>query len=50
MPELEGKGSLLLAFFNIDYHSYVAPITEKLMKNPNKVFKLTLEEVKKKNA
>jgi len=47
-PVLKAEGHVLLSFFNIDYHEYVAPITEVLMNNPTKIFKLTLTEVKKK--
>jgi len=47
-PVLKAEGHVMLSFFNIDYHSYVAPITEVLMNNPTKSFKLTLTEIKKK--
>ncbi len=47
-PVLKGEGHVLLSFFNIDYHAYVAPITEVLMSNPTKSYKLTLTEIKKK--
>jgi len=47
-PVLKGEGHVLLSFFNIDYHAYVEPITRVLMNNPNKIFKLTLTEIKKK--
>lgn len=46
-PEIEAPGHVLLSFFNIDYHSYIEPITEVLMNNPEKIFKLTLEKKKK---
>jgi len=45
---LKAEGHVMLAFFNIDYHSYVAPITKVLMSNPTKTYKLTLTEIKKK--
>lgn len=47
-PVLKAKGHVLLSFFNIDYHEYVSPITEVLMSNPTKSYKLTLTEIKKK--
>ena len=47
-PVLKAEGHVLLSFFNIDYHTFVAPITEVLMNNPTKTFKLTLTEIKKK--
>ncbi len=47
-PVLKAEGHVLLSFFNIDYHSYVSEITEVLMENPSKIFKLTLTEIKKK--
>lgn len=47
-PVLKAQGHVLLSFFNIDYHESVAPITEVLMNNPTKIFKLTLTEIKKK--
>ena len=47
-PVLKAQGHVLLSFFNIDYHLSIAPITEVLMSNPTKTFKLTLTEIKKK--
>ena len=47
-PVLKAEGHVLLSFFNIDYHSYVEPITKVLMNNPTKIYKLTLTEIKKK--
>jgi len=47
-PVLKGQGHVLLSFFNIDYHESIAPITEVLMSNPTKTYKLTLTEIKKK--
>ena len=44
---LKGEGHVLLSFFNIDYHEFVAPITDVLMSNPTKTYKLTLTEIKK---
>lgn len=45
MTEISGKGHELLAFFNIDYHAFIEEITDELMKNPSKNFKLILERV-----
>lgn len=47
-PVLKATGHVMLSFFNIDYHAFVAPITDVLMSNPTKTFKLTLMEIKKK--
>jgi len=47
-PAIKAEGHTMLSFFNIDYHSYVSNITEVLMSNPTKTFKLTLTEIKKK--
>jgi len=47
-PVLNAEGHVMLSFFNIDYHEYVSPITEVLMNNPTKQYKLTLTEIKKK--
>ena len=47
-PVLKAEGHVMLSFFNIDYHEYIAPITKILMSNPTKSFKLTLTEIKKK--
>lgn len=47
-PVLKAEGHVMLSFFNIDYHAYVVPITEVLMNNPTKSYKLTLTEIKKK--
>lgn len=45
---IKAEGHVMLSFFNIDYHSYISNITEVLMDNPTKTFKLTLTEIKKK--
>ncbi len=47
MTEIYGKGHELLAFFNIDYHLYIADITNQLMRNPNKNFRLSVERIPK---
>ena len=47
MTEIYGKGHELLAFFNIDYHFYIEEITNELMRNPNKKYKLSIERVLK---
>ncbi len=47
MVEVCGKGQDILAFFNIDYHEYIKEISDELMRNPNKKYKLTLERVSK---
>jgi len=47
-PVLKAQGHVLLSFFNIDYYESIAPITEVLMSNPTRTFKLTLTEIKKK--
>jgi len=47
VTEIIGKGHEILAFFNIDYHLYIKELTDELMRNPNKKFKLSLERIKK---
>ena len=47
-PVLKAEGHVMLSFFNIDYHASISDITEVLMSNPTKIFKLTLTEIKKK--
>lgn len=47
-PVLKAEGHIMLSFFNIDYHESITPITEVLMNNPTKSYKLTLTEIKKK--
>jgi len=49
VPEIYGKGHVILSFFNIDYHDFIEEITSKLMDNPDKYFKLTLERIPKKS-
>jgi len=44
MPKIYGEGHVLLSFFNIDYHESITDITEVLMSNPTKRFRLSLEE------
>lgn len=44
---IKAQGHAMLSFFNIDYHMSITPITEVLMSNPTKTFKLTLTEIKK---
>jgi len=43
---IKGKGSELLAFFNIDYESYIKEIVDELMSFPNSDFTLTLKRKK----
>ena len=45
---ISGKGYQLLALFDVEYHASSAKITDVLMGNPNKKFKLSLKEIKKK--
>jgi len=45
-PVLKAEGHVMLSFFDIEYHEYVTPITNVLMSNPTKKFKLTLTEIK----
>ena len=40
--EIYGKGHEILALFDIEYHFFSKEITDELMGNPNKKFKLTL--------
>ena len=47
-PVLKAQGHVMLSFFNIDYHESITQITNVLMSNPTKTFKLTLTEIKKK--
>ena len=44
-PVLKGKGHELLSLFDIEYHASSAKITDVLMGNPNKKFKLSLEKI-----
>ena len=50
MPKLEGEGHQILSLFNIDYHEVLKEITDELMSNPEKKFRLTVKEIKKKNG
>ncbi len=43
MPKIYGKGHQLLSLFDIEYHAFSAEITDMLMSNPNKRFRLSLE-------
>jgi len=38
-----GKGHEILAFFNIEYESYIQEFASELMTNPNKRYRLSLE-------
>ena len=38
-----GKGYEILAYFNIDYESYIREFANELMSNPNQRFRLSLE-------
>lgn len=53
MKGIYGQGHVLLSFFNIDYHESINEITEVLMENPNKRFRLSITpaplKYKKKN-
>lgn len=53
MPAIYGKGYVLLSFFDIEYEDSISKITDILMSNPNKRFRLSLEAAplkKKKNV
>ena len=43
MPVIYGDGHVLLSFFDIEYEDSISPITDVLMSNPNKRFRLSLE-------
>lgn len=45
-----GKGHVLLSMFDIEYHAFSENITNVLMSNPNKRFRLSVSEapIKKK--
>ena len=43
MPVIYGEGHVLLSFFDIEYEDSISTITEVLMSNPNKRFRLSLE-------
>ena len=43
MPVIYGDGHVLLSFFDIEYEASILQITEILMSNPNKRFRLSLE-------
>ena len=51
MPNIYAKGHVLLSFFDIEYEDSILQITDVLMSNPNKRFKLSLEPapLKKRN-
>ena len=44
MTEIYGKGHELLSLFDIEYHQFSKTITDELLSNPEKKFKLVLEE------
>ncbi len=48
MPVIYGQGHVLLSFFDIEYEASIITITDVLMSNPNKRFKLSLEPAPKK--
>jgi len=48
MAKLEGEGHQILSLFNVDYHETLQEITDELMSNPTKQFRLTVKEIKKK--
>jgi len=43
MPVIYGEGHVLLSFFDIEYEDSISKITDVLMSNPNKRFKLSLD-------
>jgi len=45
MPVIYGDGHVLLSFFDIEYEGSISQITDVLMSNPNKRFRLSLKEV-----
>ncbi len=44
MPVIYGEGHVLLSFFDIEYEGSISSITDVLMSNPDKRFKLSLEK------
>jgi len=50
--EIFGKGHELLSMFDVEYHAFSAEITNMLMGNPNKRFRLVLQRapLKKKSS
>jgi len=43
MTKIYGKGHEILAYFNIEYESYIQEIVNELMGNPTKRYRLSLE-------
>ena len=43
MTKIYGKGHEILAYFNIEYESYIQEFASELMSNPNKRYRLSLE-------
>jgi len=43
MIKVYGKGQEILAYFNIDYESYIQEFVNELMSNTNKRYRLSLE-------
>lgn len=52
MTKIYGKGHEILAYFNIEYESYIQEIVSELMNNPSKRYRLSLERapLKKKKS
>ena len=48
MPKLEGKGHEILSLLNIDYHEILEEITDELMGNPEKRFRLSVKQIPEK--
>jgi len=42
MTKIYGKGYEILAFFNIEYESFIQEFASELMSNPNKRYRLSL--------
>ena len=43
MTKIYGKAHEILAYFNIEYESYIEEFVNELMSNPNKRYRLSLE-------
>ena len=50
MKSIHGKGHQLLAMFDIEYHVFSKEITDELMANPEKMFKLSVEKSTRKKS
>ena len=50
MKSIHGKGHELLAMFDIEYQVFSKEITNELMANPEKMFKLSVEPSTRKRS